>query len=812
MKKFDILILDTKPSNPNHYICLAIEEAMKNSPFVNTITKADYSNAIQMAIKNECNFFLAFDGEAIEKNICRRLSKICGLSAVWFTEDPYEIKVNIETADIFDFVFTNDSSSVSSYNKKVHHLPFAGSNLFHFNEIPDVVDSHYKYDIFFAGTAWPNRVSLLSKLVDNTKLKLKIALPTNEHLPKIQINLPQSSYDWRTPITEFCKFANHSKITLFLHREFSTGSGKNKAETPGPRLFEVALAGGFQLVDMTLSEVSDYFEENKDFIGFYSEEDCLKKINYYIANPHERIQIAKNGQNKARTVHTYEKRVERIFQIVSNADHKPFRNAEKVNILQVIHNTTDNTPFGGTEIYCDLIVKGNTPDFNFFTLAPKNSGHFGQILQLRDSNSNLIEEFEYNNLYSSLLLVDEERETSFANILIKYNIHIVHYQHLIGFIPSLLYMSKSLGLKNIVNIHDYHWLCSQFNLINYKNEYCHADKIDIKQCDLCLNHRFGISSGSQQLRRNYFRNLTTQVDSFIFNTMGVKKLFEDTLKVSITSNYSIIPPPITSLSNKRFKDSFNDKIKVAIIGNLAINKGALTFIELIDKLINENIEFHISGFTNKDVEHAIISKNNKNIYFHGPYTVATLPERLKDMDLSLHLSVWPETYCITLSESWHNGLIPIVSNLGALNERVIEGENGFKFQANSSTSLHQAIKKAIQDRDKLQTMRNNILNSKLYSHQNEFVSTMYSHYKNISNEAFLFENDNSKFPFNLRTIYIRPWLNSPVWGLETKDININKSFTEKLIILFRKSINTTKKEGLIKLIKKTLIYLKSRLL
>ena len=44
----------------------------------------------------------------------------------------------------------------------------------------------------------------------------------------------------------------------------------------------------------------------------------------------------------------------------------------------------------------------------------------------------------------------------------------------------------------------------------------------------------------------------------------------------------------------------------------------------------------------------------------------------------MHLSIWPETYCITLSEVWQAGIVPIVSDIGALGERVTHGVNGYK--------------------------------------------------------------------------------------------------------------------------------------
>ena len=67
-----VLLLDTKRSNPNHYICLAIERALRASPVVSVVVKADYLSAIDAAIENECNLLLAFDGEELDRDIVGR--------------------------------------------------------------------------------------------------------------------------------------------------------------------------------------------------------------------------------------------------------------------------------------------------------------------------------------------------------------------------------------------------------------------------------------------------------------------------------------------------------------------------------------------------------------------------------------------------------------------------------------------------------------------------------------------------------------------------------------------------------------------
>ena len=109
MVKYRVLLLDTKPSTPNHYICLGIYDALKNHPDVELVHKAIFGNAIEAAKENQCNLFFAFDGEGLNFEVCRRLQEICGYSILWVTEDPYELHVNLQAIPIFNQIFTNDS-------------------------------------------------------------------------------------------------------------------------------------------------------------------------------------------------------------------------------------------------------------------------------------------------------------------------------------------------------------------------------------------------------------------------------------------------------------------------------------------------------------------------------------------------------------------------------------------------------------------------------------------------------------------------------------------------------------------------------
>lgn len=363
MQKLNILLLDTKNQNPNHYICLAIEKALSRNPDVAIVIKADLNDALSKALHHKCNLFIAFDGEELNRPICSRLRDVCGKSILWLTEDPYEIKVNISNADLFDLVFTNDSASVAAYGKKGRHLPLAGAKEFHYLSLKHKLND-LRYDAFFAGTAWPNRVDLIKNFIKNiepNKIRLKLALVTNEHLPKFNLEYPLSQIDWRMSALDFARFSNLSLTTILLPRVFSALGERNFAETPPPRLFETAMSGTVQLVQSNLSEIEKYFIAGEDFIFFNTAEDLIQLIRKLKTDIKWRNSIAKSAQDKALTYHSYDNRVSFMLSELKKVKIKRSTNKiyqykkNKPRLLLVAHNSVKNGNFGGVEAYLSHI-------------------------------------------------------------------------------------------------------------------------------------------------------------------------------------------------------------------------------------------------------------------------------------------------------------------------------------------------------------------------------------------------------------------------------------------------------------------------
>ena len=65
------------------------------------------------------------------------------------------------------------------------------------------------------------------------------------------------------------------------------------------------------------AELPLYFTEGEDLVCFDGIDDLCEKTNYYLTHEDERLQIAKNGYEKAKKHHSYVDRIQTILSVIA---------------------------------------------------------------------------------------------------------------------------------------------------------------------------------------------------------------------------------------------------------------------------------------------------------------------------------------------------------------------------------------------------------------------------------------------------------------------------------------------------------------
>lgn len=144
------------------------------------------------------------------------------------------------------------------------------------------------------------RQSYLTAVAAHANLKL-FTLDKNAVIPNAQ-NMGAVDYYEEMPYV-----FHNSKINLNITlRSIQSGIPL--------RCMDIMGAGGFLLTNFQ-ADFLDYFVPSEDFVYFEDENDLVQKVQYYLEHEDERIAIARNGHQKVKENHSFEKCFGEIFRI-----------------------------------------------------------------------------------------------------------------------------------------------------------------------------------------------------------------------------------------------------------------------------------------------------------------------------------------------------------------------------------------------------------------------------------------------------------------------------------------------------------------
>ena len=676
-----ILLLDTDLETRNHYITLAIRDALARQPEVDTVVLPSMLDAIAQFRAERCDCFIAVGSARPQAPVLARLCAMASRSVLWTTEDPYELAANIAHSHGFDHIFSNDLASVPAYQDRASHLPLAASLLFQdLPVLPD--DAAYRYDLLFIGTAWPNRVAAIDRILGAfPHLRAKIGLSTNPHLPPVRLSQPGLWTGWRASNAQFARLANASRVTLGLERRFSSADAASACgSTPPPRLFEVALAGGYQVFLADGEEAGRYFKPGADFALCRDLPDLIDEVRWALDHPAERIARAEAARARARREHLYDHRVRDLLQALGRAPISPAipEIGRTRRVLIVTHNVLGRQPGGGVEVYQELLRRVGAR-FSTLFMYPETIGEHSSFVVRHPGGET--DRYELPYALHDRLLHDAAAENLFQRILFDFRIDLVHYQHLLHFPLSLPIISHACGVPSVLTLHDYYLVCSRLNLLDYRGAWCDPAGIAAATCDICLSATDNLPAGSQTRRRNFLQQMLRAVDLLVANTPWsleyLSRIYPDLSASRATVLEMCLPamPPRLPKS-PRARDPA-DGLRVVIPGNFTDVKGGHQLVRLFNLMRHDPVRFCILGTLTAPFPDIFAALQFPNVTVRGGYRTEEVYGLMAEQDISLHLSIWPETYVISLSEAWASGVVPIVSRLGALGERVTDGQDGF---------------------------------------------------------------------------------------------------------------------------------------
>lgn len=268
-------------------------------------------------------------------------------TAFWFVEDFRFMNYWERIAPLYDYFFTIQRNQFFDKLAAMGvinylYLPLAASPDVHrrLDLSKEEIDT-YGSDISFVGAGYHNRKFFFSGLLDYD-LKIwgsewDVGLPLLGHI--------QRGGEW-IDTEESVKIFNASEININLHSSTYHEGVNPYGDFVNPRTFEIAACGTFQLVDYR-SELIEFFNIDEEIICFKDLNDARKKISYYLENHEEMDEIAKRGLARVLKEHTYEHRMEKMFEFIYERGYeRPSWDSRKEDSEGLIEEADRHTELG----------------------------------------------------------------------------------------------------------------------------------------------------------------------------------------------------------------------------------------------------------------------------------------------------------------------------------------------------------------------------------------------------------------------------------------------------------------------------------
>ena len=265
-----------------------------------------------MLIDIEPELIIIVCGLQLHARAFHLMDKFDAARVVILTESPYLDRKQgvLIDAGHCDLAFTNDKTSIAALEEigrqPVVYLPHSYSPQRH--NVAQV-GAEYQSDVYFYGTAWPERQELFGSLDRNGRDVNITGVGWHE-------GVGDSVYVMDN--ADVANFYRGTKIALNHHRQsteidLDTDNAKGKvsgAWSIGPRAYEIAACGAFQLSDNGRPELVEVFGDS--VATYRGAVDLQDKVNYYLACDGERLGMAAAAHEAVRDC-TFDNRAEQIF-------------------------------------------------------------------------------------------------------------------------------------------------------------------------------------------------------------------------------------------------------------------------------------------------------------------------------------------------------------------------------------------------------------------------------------------------------------------------------------------------------------------
>jgi GT2 family glycosyltransferase len=280
---------------------------------------------------------------------------------------------------------------------------------------------------------------------------------------------------------------------------------------------------------------------------------------------------------------------------------------------------------------------------------------------------------------------DELWRDFFDGICARFNVSIVHVHHISANRDGLLLALEATPLPIVITLHDFYYQCPAVHLLRGDDSYC-GGETDTSTCQRCIDSHPSVGPVNVEHWRQQNAALLARAKAVIspsaFTTQVTQRVFSN---VAITT----LPHPsrVTFAADPAPQVS-PTQVTITVVGAIGPLKGARVVEAMAQRLRERKLAARVVVIGYLDKQFTAATLMGGRLVVHGAYAPNELPKLLRQYETSVVLfpAIGPETFGFVLSEVWQCGFAPLVSNVGAVAERVRASGAGWLMESSTASA------------------------------------------------------------------------------------------------------------------------------
>jgi len=348
---------------------------------------------------------------------------------------------------------------------------------------------------------------------------------------------------------------------------------------------------------------------------------------------------------------------------------------ELTTVLFVLHMG------GGGTILTSADLAANLPS-RFRSLLLKTGLTSWNLFEFMNGKMVPLRRYHFEKQWTLTEGLDAERRKVLSSLAEQYGVNLVHFRHLLANGPEAISLFQQTGARIVFSFHDFYAICPTVQLIDGEGHYCGGPctkgESDCALPTGWIEPDFGrLRDAYVHTHRAQMASAVAECDWFVTTSEASRAVILENMPEIPAERFSIVEHgrdlPLTDVASAPEPGA---AARVVCFGALNATKGLVMLSELLklNAAAGHPFEFHFLG----NMIGSFRPEKFGGIK-HGPYRRQELATKLVSIrpSFSVVASIWPETYCHALTESWTSGIPVLASNIGTLRERVLRHGGGW---------------------------------------------------------------------------------------------------------------------------------------